>query len=86
MVITVQYLNAFSIVSYIFFSVSTSILAVASSIMIILFFFKIALAIQINYFSPALKLSPPSSTKVSNPFLFPNNLLRQQSFITYIIS
>lgn len=65
---------------------STSILAVASSIKIILLFFNIALAIHNNYFSPALKLSPPSYKLEYNPFLFSVNLSRQQSNSTYLIS
>jgi len=51
--------------------------AVASSIITILVFFKIALAIQINYFSPALKLSPPSEIFVINPSLLLINLSKQ---------
>lgn len=83
---TVQFLNAFEIVSYILCSVSTSILAVASSIKIILLFLSIALAIHNNYFSPALKLSPPSYKLEYNPFLFSVNLSKQQSNKTYLIS
>lgn len=58
----------------------------ASSIIIILVFFKIALAIQINYFSPALKLSPPSEIYVISPSLLLTNLLRQHYFIVDNIS
>lgn len=83
---TVQFLNAFEIVSYILCSVSTSILAVASSIKMILLFLSIALAIHNNCFSPALKLSPPSYKLEYNPFLFSANLSKQQSNKTYLIS
>lgn len=86
MVMTVQFLNAFEIVSCILCSVSTSILAVASSIRIILLFLSIALAMHKSCFSPALKLSPPSYKFEYNPFLLSANLSRQQSNNTYLIS
>jgi len=67
-------------------SVWISILAVASSIRIILLFFKMARAIQINYFSPALKLDPPSFMSVSNPDLYVIKSIRQHYLATSINS
>lgn len=55
-------LNSSLITLNTFSSLSTSILEVASSNRIILFFEIIALAKQINYFSPALKLDPEAET------------------------
>jgi len=55
----VQSLKDFLIRAWIFFSVTISILAVASSKITILFFLKIALAMQIRDFSPELRFSPP---------------------------
>lgn len=43
-------------------------LAVASSIRMILLFFRTALAIQINYFSPALRFAPFSYNSLLSPF------------------
>ena len=67
---TVQLLNDSLSVCYIVTSVWLSILDVASSKSMILDFFKNALAIQISYFSPADKLSPPELILVSSPSLF----------------
>ena len=59
-VIIVQSLKFSLIDSKMISSVTLSILEVASSTRIILFLLRMALAIHINCFSPALKLSPPS--------------------------
>lgn len=61
-------------------------LAVASSINMILLFLSTALAIHNSYFSPALKLSPPSVRWVSNPDWLLTNSLRQHSPNAYITS
>ena len=60
MVITVQSLKFSLIDSNIVSSVTLSMLEVASSIRIILFMLRIALAMQTSCFSPALRFSPPS--------------------------
>jgi hypothetical protein len=65
---TVQSLKLSRIVVWIFYSVSISMLAVASSIRMILLFFNTARAIHTNYFSPALRLSPPSTIRVPSPW------------------
>ena len=55
MVSIVEFLNYVLIKLYIFYSVTISILAVASSKTTTLDFLRIALQMQINYFSPELK-------------------------------
>jgi hypothetical protein len=57
----VEPLNCDAIKAYIFYSVTMSILAVASSKITSLDFLKIALQIQINYLSPELKFCPFSA-------------------------
>mmetsp|Transcript_37012 Transcript_37012/g.36614 ORF Transcript_37012/g.36614 Transcript_37012/m.36614 type:complete len:227 (-) Transcript_37012:3136-3816(-) len=57
-VITVESLNSWLINFWIVSSVFTSMLAVASSIKMTLFFLRAALQIQIKAFSPALRFSP----------------------------
>lgn len=66
-VITVDLENSSFIKLNIFYSVSTSIFAVASSKITILFYLKMALQIHINYFSPTERLVPPSSIFKSKP-------------------
>lgn len=73
---TVQFLNTSLIVFCTKFSVYISILAVASSINTNLLFFNKALAIQSNYFSPTLKLPPPSAISVLSPSLSVKNFFR----------
>jgi hypothetical protein len=51
------------------YSVSSSILEVASSIKIIGVVLKMALAIEISYFSPWLRFSPKSCISAYFPFL-----------------
>ena len=70
MVITVQSWNSSWMSDYIFCSVSTSMLAVASSKRIILFFLKIALQIHKSYLSPELKFAPFSEICWSRPLLY----------------
>ena len=53
-----------------FFSVTTSMLAVASSRTTTLFFLKIARHIQISYFSPALRFEPFSAILKFIPLIF----------------
>jgi len=59
--------------------------AVASSIKTTLLRLRRALAIQINYFSPALKFSPPALIWVSNPLRLSNNYLRLHYTNVFII-
>ena len=66
-VTTVQLLKTVSNDDYMTASVLISILAVASSIKIILLFFRIALAMQSSCFYPILRLSPFSVIYVSSP-------------------
>ena len=58
---TVKSLNCSLINFYIFSSVTKSMLAVASSIMMIWFFLRIALTMQMSCLSPDERLLPPSS-------------------------
>ena len=67
-VITVLSANSCSISCYIFCSVTMSILAVASSRITTLFFLRIARQMHSNYFSPALRLAPPSEILKYMPF------------------
>ena len=59
-------------------------LAVASSIRIILLFLRTALAIQINCFSPALRLDPFSYNSLLSPFSI--KLSKQQDRAALMIS
>ena len=69
-----QPLNSLSISVWIFCSVIMSMLAVASSRIIILFFLRIARTMQINYFSPDERFDPPSSISISSSFLISGSI------------